>query len=295
MPDGSLIESPVDVELCRPGDRFFDYCLWEYPPRVTTKDKWHSSNLLFQSFAVAGLAETLLPVCEAIRRAIGNNRTVWGVKYANGTLSWEFYFYDYERLERQVSLTSLLETLKPFVHCELQYSEARPYFMFSIDLDESWAQPDKTLDEVNIYVGNIGSQVSSGISYALTPSGLDFDNLYYFFDAQSEYETAQEKLACSAHLDSPGLALDAILWPQLRECEILVVANKRECDGVYFSRVGVEHLLWFMRKMHFPPALVNYVEANRQYLDHLLFDVGVDYRMHNGEIQRLKAAYYGVF
>ncbi|MBQ0721032.1 MAG: hypothetical protein KBT88_03605 [Gammaproteobacteria bacterium] len=290
-----MIASPVDVELCQPDSRFFDYCLWEYPPRVDTQGKWHSSNLLFQSFAATGMAATLMPVCDAIRRAIGSNSTVWGIKYAEGKISWEFYFYDYERLERRVSLTALLEALKPFASCELSYCEERPYFMFSIDLDESWAEPNKALDEVNIYVGNIGSQVSSGMSYSLTPSGLNFDNLYYFFDAQSEYEIAQGKLACSAHLDLPKLALDDILWPQMRDCEVLVVANKRQCDGVYFSRVGVEHLLWFMRKMAFPLSLLNYVDANRQYLDHLLFDVGVDYRMQNGEIQLLKSAYYGVF
>ncbi len=290
-----MIESPAPLELCREGDRCFDYCMWEYQPRTPIAGKWQASNLLFQSFAVAGVAETLMPVCEAIRQSIGVNRTVWGVKYFEGKLSWEFYFYDYERLERQVSLSRLLEILKPFIGCDLQYSEQRPYFMFSIDLDASWADSGKLLDEISIYMGNIGNHVSSGISYALTEQGLAFDNLYYFFDGQKEFDEAMEKLACSAHLDLPGLALSDVVWPEMRDCGVLVVANKRDCEGLYYGRVGVEKLLWAMDRMAMPEALQTYIHANQARLDHLLFDVGIDYRMVNGQIQYLKSAYYGVF
>lgn len=290
-----MIESPLPLDICREGDHFYDYCMWPYEPRSAVAGKWHSSNLLFQSFAVAGVADTLIPVCQAIRQAIGGNRTVWGVKYAEGRLSWEFYFYDYERLERQLSLTRLLEILRPFIRCDLQFSEQRPYFMFSIDLDGSWAEPDKLLDEVSLYMGNIGNHVSSGISYKLTEKGLAFDNLYYFFDAKKEFGDAMEKLACSAHLDLPGLAMSDVVWPEMRDCGILVVANKRHCEGIYYGRVGVEKLLWAMQRMEMPLSLREYVAKHQDKLDHLLFDVGIDYRMVDGEIQYLKSAYYGVF
>lgn len=290
-----MIESPVPLELCREGEPCFDYCMWPYEPRTPVAGKLRASNLLFQSFAVAGLADVLMPVCSALRQALGENRTVWGVKYAEGTLSWEFYFYDYERLERQLSLTRVLEVLKPFVNCDLQFSESRPYFMFSIDLDASWAAADKRLDALSIYMGNIGNHVSSGISYELSKQGLVFDNLYYFFDGQTEFGEAMEKLACSAHLDLPGLALSDVAWPEMRDCGVLVVANKRNCEGIYYGRVGVEKLLWAMERMAMPAALRDYIRANQAQLDHLLFDVGIDYRMEDGEIRFLKSAYYGVF
>lgn len=290
-----MIESPVPLELCREGEPCFDYCMWPYEPRTPVAGKLRASNLLFQSFAVAGLADVLIPVCSALRQAFGENRTVWGVKYAEGTLSWEFYFYDYERLERQLSLTRVLEVLKPFVNCDLQFSENRPYFMFSIDLDASWATADKQLDALSIYMGNIGNHVSSGISYELSKQGLVFDNLYYFFDGQTEFGEAMEKLACSAHLDLPGLALSDVAWPEMRDCGVLVVANKRNCEGIYYGRVGVEKLLWAMERMAMPAALRDYIRANQAQLDHLLFDVGIDYRMEDGEIRFLKSAYYGVF
>ncbi len=291
----NIPESPLPIERVKPGDPLRDYCLWDYSPRTEPEGKWHASNLLFQSFKAAGLDDTFIPVCEAIREAIGFNQTVWGVKMAQGRISWEFYFYDYQRLERQVSISKLLEVLKPFVSCELSYSEQRPYFMFSLDLDASWGQPRSTLKEINIYMGNVGSNVSSGLSYSLTKDGLLFENLYSFFDAEHERETAIEKALCSSHFDLPNFPLDSLFLPQLIDCGVLVVSNKRECDGVYFSRVGVDQLLWFMDEMAYPEALSGYIRANRDQLDHLNFDLGLDYLWRDGRIQFHKTAYYGVF
>ncbi|MAZ86576.1 MAG: hypothetical protein CL693_02935 [Cellvibrionaceae bacterium] len=288
-------QSPLPVEIVSGGDPLRDYCLWDYPPREPPEGKWHASNLLFQSFKAAGLDDTFIPVCQAIREAIGFNQTVWGIKLADGRISWEFYFYDYERLERQVSISKLIDALKPFVSCELQYSESRPYFMFSLDLDASWGQPRSLLKEINIYMGNVGSNVSSGLSYSLTKKGLLFENLYSFFDAQQERDQAIEKALCSTHFDLPQFPLDTLFLPQLIDCGVLVVANKRECDGIYFSRISVDQLLWFMEEMAYPEALTGYIRDNRDMLAHLSFDVGLDYLWQDGRIRFHKTAYYGVF
>mgnify|MGYP007087006275 CR=1 FL=1 len=291
----SFSQSPLPIELVRPGDPLRDYCLWDYPPRVSPEGKWHASNLLFQSFKAAGLDDTFIPVCMAIRDAIGFNQTVWGVKLSEGCISWEFYFYDYARVERQVSISRLIEVLSPFVTCDLRYSEQRPYFMFSLDLDASWGQPRSQLKEINVYMGNAGSNVSSGLSYSLTKDGLLFENLYNFFDAEHERDDAIEKALCSTHFDLPDFPVDQLILPELLDCGVLVVANKRECDGIYFSRIGVDQLLWFMGEMAYPEALTGYIRANREQLNHLNFDVGLDYFWRDGRIQFHKTAYYGVF
>ncbi len=288
-------QSPLPMERVANGDMLRDYCLWEYPPRTDAEGKLHSSNLLFQSFAATGLQQVLMPVCEAIRSAIGCHQTVWGIKWDNQQISWEFYFYDYERLDRQVSVSRLVEVLSPFVQCDLRISEDRLYFMFSLDVDASWGQPGAELEEINIYMGNVGSQVSSGLSYSLTRDGLRFDNLYHFFDAKRQREEAIDKLVCSAHVDLPGYPLDSILLPELQDCDVWVVANKRECEGIYFSRIGVDQLLWFLQRFGYPEALLGYARQHRQQLDHLCFDVGLDYHCCDGEVVFHKTAYYGVF
>ena len=176
------------LEFCSNQDRFCDYCLWDYQPLTSVDQKFRSVNLLYHSFAYAGLDDRVYALCDAIREGIGAFQTVWGIKQAGGRLSWEFYFYDYGRLERKVSITRLLQIIKPFIPCTLIYSENRPYFMFSIEIDHRHINHRQRLDEIDIYIGNVGSSVSSGICYALTGTGLRLDNFYFFFDAKTERE-----------------------------------------------------------------------------------------------------------
>ncbi|MGI6457366.1 MAG: hypothetical protein ACOX5R_17355 [bacterium] len=283
------------LEFCSNQDRFCDYCLWDYQPLTSVDQKFRSVNLLYHSFAYAGLDDRVYALCDAIREGIGAFQTVWGIKQAGGRLSWEFYFYDYGRLERKVSITRLLQIIKPFIPCTLIYSENRPYFMFSIEIDHRHINHRQRLDEIDIYIGNVGSSVSSGICYALTGTGLRLDNFYFFFDAKTERENIVGKIACSAHLDLPGFRLRSVLIPELVDCKTIVVANKKHNEGIYFSRINVRQLLFFMNLVGYPEDLISFVDAHQSSLDHLLYDVGFDYVEQDGKIEILKSSYYGIF
>ena len=43
------------------------------------------------------------------------------------------------------------------------------------------------------------------------------------------------------------------------------------------------------------PELVAFVREHRSRLDHLLFDVGLDYRAQDGRVEILKSGYYAFF
>ncbi len=283
------------IERTTSEDRYFDYCLWEYVPVAPPDGKLRSLNVLYNSFDVAGIDDRMYEICEAIRDGLGPARTVWGVKQQNGSLSWELYFYDYQRLTREVSIPLILKIIAPYVGCNLSFSEQRPYFMFSIDLDDELARGARDLSEINVYMGNVGSNVSSGICYSLTAERLRLDNFYFFFDAEQERDDIIAKIVSSAYVDSDQLSLEQILWPQLVHCKTIVVANKKLNDGIYFSRVDVNQLLYFLKRMKYPVSLVDFVERNRGELDHLLYDVAFDYVMRDGEIEILKSSYYGFF
>jgi hypothetical protein len=64
---------------------------------------------------------------------------------------------------------------------------------------------------------------------------------------------------------------------------------------VYFSGVDVNQLQWFLERFSYPRPIVEFVATNRDNLDHLLFDVGVDYRMEEDALVVFKSGYYGVF
>jgi hypothetical protein len=282
-------------EYALEGERLFDFCLWEYPPAAPCAGKLRSVNLLALSFEIEGLGPRAGEIVRAIRTGLGDSRSVWGIKREAGRTSWEFYFYDYERLQRKRSIPRVLEIIRPWVPCAVATSERNPYFMFSIDLAREQLEDGAPLEEVQMYIGNIGSQVSSGICYAVTAERTTLKNFYFFFDAKTEMESILGKVASSAYLDLAGLRPEAILWPELCRCQTIVVANKRDRDGVYFCRVDVHQLLFFLKRLGYPEALIAFIERNAGALDHMLYDVGFDYRVEDGRLNVVKSACYGIF
>lgn len=282
-------------EFATEADPALSYCLWDYPRPAPAADKYRSINLLFQSFEQAGMHEGAYAIVDALRDGIGAFRTVYGVKWIDGRLGWEFYFYDYARRERTVSASRVLAVLQPLARIEVALVETLPYFMFSLDLDDALARGERALDVLHMYVGNPGSAVSSGIAYAVRKASTTLENFYFFFDATSEVAQAARKIESSAQVDMTRIALDQILWPELRDCRTLCVANKSTHDCIYFSGVTVRQLLLFLRRCAYPAATIAFVESHRDRLDHLLFDVGFDYALRDGELRVLKSGYYGVF
>jgi hypothetical protein len=294
MPITVAADVATDLELAGPRDRYADYCLWDYQPVAPTAGKLRCANLLWRAIDASGGGEHLKAACRALREALGPFRTVFGVKKIADRLSFEFYFYDYARLERDVSITRILKILSPFVDCPLRYSEGRPYFMFSIDLDDDIASRRRPLDVINVYVGNPGSNVSSGICYELSNTGLRLANFYFFFNARTEMDQIEAKIGCSAHHDLRGLPVSAILRRDLLDCEVVVVANKKFNDGIYFSRIKIDPLIGFLQRERFPAELVAFANEYRDGLDHMLYDVGLDYVVEGGAVKVVKSAFYGL-
>jgi hypothetical protein len=282
-------------EYATAADPALNYCLWSYSPARPAQDKFRSVNLLYQSFEHAGVDARAFDIVEAIRDAIGPFRTVFGVKLLAERLAWEFYFYDYQRRSREVSMTRVLDAIRPLVRCELSPGESLPYFMFSLDLDAELAAGRRPLDTVHMYVGNPGSAVSSGIAYAVRPSGTTLENFYFFFDGTTQRAEAAGKICSAAYFDDTRLPVEEVLVPELARCQTICVANKQTHDCVYFSGVDVEQLVFFLERLRYPAAIRAFVREHRGELDHLLFDVGFDYRMEGGRLTVLKSGYYGVF
>jgi len=281
------------LEYMTSQDKFYDFCLWEYEPLAPYESKFRPVNLLFHTFDVAGANERIFEIIQAIRKGIGVSNTVWGVKQIGQVLSWEFYFYDYRREGRERSISKLLNILKPFTSCGIKANHH--YFMFSIDFDNDLISGDRELDEIHMYIGNPGSTVSSGICYSLTDRAPRLENFYFFFDAEKDREDIIGKTTSSAHLDSAGIDIDQILWPKMKGCRVIVVANKQRNDAVYFSGIDIDQLIFFLKQMNYPDEIVSFAEKNRSRLDHLQFDAGFDYRMEEGNLRILKSGYYGIF
>tara|TARA_R110002096_G_scaffold26518_10_gene81791 strand:- start:14889 stop:15749 length:861 start_codon:yes stop_codon:yes gene_type:complete len=283
------------VEQATPQDYYYNYCWWPYQPQAPTDGKIRASSLLFHSFALTGVFAPARQICETMRTEIGCFRTVYGVKWAEGKLSWEYYLYDYKRENRNVSMSRVFQALQPHLECSVPFPEDRPYFMFSFDLDPDLMKTTPRVDKVNMYIGNPGSTVSSGISYGLTPEKTEMENLYFFFDARSQMSEVLEKLRCSAFHRGDDFVIENVLHKELRNCHTICLANKRNRDTVYYSGVGVQQLRWFLEAFNYPAEITDFVAAHQHQLDHLLFDVGFDYQVVDGRAKAVKSGFYAVF
>jgi hypothetical protein len=276
-------------------DLFFNYCLWDYAPVSPWEGKWRSANLLYRSFDHAGADPRMFDLVRLIRGSIGTSMTVWGVKWSAGEIGWEYYFYDYRRRERERSAAKILQDITPLVRSTTRLNENHHYFMFSLDVDDALVSGARAVDAIHMYIGNPGSDVSSGICYAVTPEGSRLENFYFFFDAKRDREEILNKLACSAQVDQGKVELGEILRPELRECRTICLANKQRTDCIYFSGITVDQFIFFLNWQNYPREICSFVEQNRSRLDHLLYDVGFDYRMAGDRLTIEKSGYYGIF
>ena len=165
--------------------------------------------------------------------------------------------------------------------------------MFSLDFHEQVFR--EGIDVVHLYLGNPGSTVSSGVSYAQTAASRTLENFYFFFDAAKNMDEVSRKVRCSAYVVADQIHPDSLLWPELRRCHTICVANKHANDTIYFSGVNVDQLLFFLSKLNYPDPILQFVRSSRDRLDHLLFDVGFDYNTHLNRLDILKSGFYGVF
>ncbi len=283
------------AERARAEDPALDFCLWPYDaPAPVHAGSLAGVNLLYAASAEAGCADAYRAAAAGLRKALGAFRTVWGVKWNGASLSTEFYFYDYSRLERTASFARIARAFAPVADVTAPVDDNVPYFMASLELPMTRAAWPARVTEADIYIGNPGSQVSSGICYQVGPAGAELKNFYFFFDARAEWDAITAKAACSAQVPLPEFLLDEVLPPYLRDCRVVVIANKRRHDAAYFSGIGIAQLIAFLKQFNYPRALIDYAEREQKNLAHLSFDVGFDYRLEGDRLVTAKSSFYNV-
>lgn len=278
--------------LARHDDQLADFCLWPYQPLTSVAGGLRSEAVLWAATQLHPSGELLIKAIRTLQEELGPGQIVWGIKQAEGLLSYELYFYDYARSGRQVSVARVLGCLAGIAPSTLSIPDERPYFMFSIDIEPQWLEAHRPIEEISVYFGNPSSDLSSGLSYRLTVEGLEFANLYHFFHTQEDAEALRRKFLSSARLDDAEGAAKLLLDPA-KLGVVTVIANKRSSDGIYYSRVRAAQMADFVAAQGFPGRLADFVRASQSRLDHLYFDLGVDYAMVAGRLQVRKSAIYG--
>jgi len=289
------LEPPVPFELARshPGDRYFDYCLQPYQARRPPQGKLRSENLLWQSLHMNGCADSFTAPLGALQQALGRDMTVWGAKYDGSAIWWELYFYDPQKEATEATLTGLRHILAPWIEIAPTANEATPYMMVSFDLFPQSFAESRTVSEVNLYL--TGTEAHEGRSYRVHGSTKELANTYCFMEPKRDIDRVLPLLKSSVFVDyTEPSVLSSVLIPELFACKRVCVAKKRFGDGIYFSGIHVEQLLWFLERFDYPEPTTAFIRRFRDELDHLYFDVGIDYsQAEDGTISYPKTSFYG--
>ncbi len=270
-----------ETEIANNSDKFYDFCFREYFPKGDLDGRLRSSELLFTTFDICNCPTEFFSLVKKIRLEIGINRTVWGAKLKNNELSWEYYFYNFEKNNPRISVPDILNILTPFYRSQLCINPKLPYFMFSFDITKLNMQRGK-LSSIHIYI--MEPIDGLGRSYRIEKNGTKMENYYIFFDKLSQKPEILRKLKQSAFIDLNEHCLDDILIPQLSDCRSVCVANKSTCDGIYFVGINISQFIWFLKTFKYPRQLINFVNHNKHRLDYLNFDVGFDFIMKRRRI-----------
>lgn len=287
----ALVRS-FDLIYATEHDRYFDYCLEPYRPRRPWRGKIRSENLLWHSLQVGAAIDALGEPIKAVQQSVGRDLTVWGVKWDGAELWWELYFYDPRKESPEATLGSIARVLEPWARISPEVSEAIPYMMVSFDLSPRVVASGE-IPEVNLYM--TGQRSHSGRSYKAGGGRIDLENTYHFMSPKKDIDDVLPLLMSSVFVDySAPRTLSQVIFPELFACKKICIAKKRTCDAVYFSGVTVDQLLWFLHRFDYPSSLRVFVEKHRQELEHLYFDVGIDYRQDAaGRMIYPKSSYYG--
>ncbi|HEY3500057.1 MAG TPA: hypothetical protein VGK73_35450, partial [Polyangiaceae bacterium] len=246
-------------------DRYFDYCLEPYTPRANPSGKWRGESLLWQSLEVAGASAPVAECLRAIQRHAGRDATVFGVKWAEGKLSWELYFYDPQKRDARVRVESIARVLAERFPFTTTVRESVPYFMFSFNLAPSLRTGDR-IEALNLYLAEPVGQ--AGRSYRQTAASHELENTYHFFHPKRDVREVLYRIKSSSFVDFGVLDVGKVLFPELVTCNRVCVSKKRTADALYYSGIGVEQLAWFLRRFGWPAEISSFIEAEAPRLDH---------------------------
>jgi hypothetical protein len=282
-------EGPTFVlERCLGADRFHDYVLGEYAPPAPHEGKLRSVSLLLSSFAWLGVLGEGRALVERVRGALGPFRTVWGIKHAEGRgiTGWELYFYDFERAHADLAIARVREALAPVLVIDAEEPRPLPWHMWSVEVGPEHLRREARAG-IDVYVDMR--------SYKVKGSTFTFENVYTFHDPRADIDAVLHRLRSSVHFDERRGDLGALMPPSLFRCGRLCVANKRSADAMYFSRIGSAAARAFVAARGYPEGVVTFFDKHSSELDHLLWDVGLDFRGDTGPLRVTKTSIYGSF
>lgn len=267
---------------------FRDFCLWDYAVEQTPNpNTLYQHSLLFDATELCGDSAFLQEIFGRIQAFWGPGNTVWGIKSEQGYLSFELYFYDYDRASRRLGMKDLAICLSDIMQLDLGDVDTRPWFMASVEIDSLVAKK-KVIHSLDLYFESDGGTIGAGVSEVWDGKDYQKKNDYQFFRRKEDAHLVD---ACLRELNP----MPAPYMPGRYNEDIIVLSRKLRGTGVYFSRVNAADTLRFMSETKFSKSLIECFERDIAGYQPYLYDLGIDYIVSGGESVLRRSAVYGVF
>lgn len=279
--------TPLIRAIRQPDDPFRDFCQWDYDPvTASPPGTLQQAAFLAHSLDLTPEGARLAEIFGRIRQTWQPFKTVWGVKSMAGQLTWELYFYDYDRAERRCGIAALQDCLPDLFATDLSQADALPWFMFSVEFDA--ATLVSGIGSVDLYFEAEGGTISAGQSEIWDGTRRVAKNDYRFYQSAANRTQIEQDLR-----DMP--TLPAPLCPGRYGEEVFVISRKSHSSAVYFSRVATKDTLRFARETGFHPGLIDALAKDAELLAPYRFDLGVDYLPGTPQGLLRRSAIYGIF
>jgi hypothetical protein len=281
----------------------FDYCLLPYTPGEERAEDIASANVLRWSWEAHGVLAEGEALVHRLQAGLGPHQVVWGIKQRTGQTeastgqpdasSWELYFYRRPHNPPSYTLSRVAELFAPLV-VQGEIPQHWQWLMFSVEFDVAQLRGERPC-ESSVYLE------SSGLSYKLRANQPpELENHYIFRDPQEGIDEILARLQVSVHARPHPLSLARLLPPQMMHAFHVCVANKRSADAVYWSRIDLSQLQFFLARHGWPQRLRDQIAAQAPRLQHLLWDVGADFQRVPDDVTGvgfsfIKSGIYGSF
>lgn len=280
-----------------PADRLFDLAFAPYRPLRPTAGKDPGVSLLWAALAAAGAQERWEAPLRALQRGIGRGRTIWGARRRGGRSAWHLRLDNHGR-ERL--LDALRREFAPWLTIAPGVEDDGDYEILGVDLD---LDRESARDEVAaVDLHRRGASPQEREIWRLDAGGRRRVAGLLIAEAKREIAIALPQIKASRAVDLAGdrRLLGRVLIPELFACRHLHVvrrvddhAGDADADALVYSGINVEQLAWFLGRFGYPEALREHVQAGRDGLDHLLFDVEVAFRQEGAAIVYPETTFYG--
>ena len=264
-PIGADCDEPIDRQI------LYDFCLMPYAAQPNPRRRAQSVVALQHSFSLMNVGAEGRALVERLIAVLGPQCTVWGVKNRPGSddLWWEFYFYRRDHVPPQLSLDLVRPAFAPMV-IDAQPPADMAWTFFSLEVTVAHLRCERPL-HVRLY------QEGVDLSWSVRGRHLELENHYRHFEVDGQTPQLLAALATSVHAPRHPRTLARLIPPQLHQAWRIWLARKRNGDTIYFQRVHVAQVAWLMRRHRWPLAFAQWFEAAAPFLQHVQFDLGVEF------------------